>query len=65
MLPLTDLAEVDFYTDDESRGRGGSDRGGRGRGGEGTWHNPNLMQMVEMLSAVMARKGAGEGLDVA
>jgi hypothetical protein len=65
MLPLT---EVDY--DDEDGGgarvyRGGRRGGRKGTTGEGTaWHNPNLMQQAEMLGAVMARKGAGEALDV-
>jgi hypothetical protein len=65
MLPLT---EVDY--DDEDGGGARVYRGGRRGGrkattGEGTaWHNPNLMQQAEMLGAVMARKGAGEALDI-
>ncbi|KAK4156312.1 hypothetical protein C8A00DRAFT_30807 [Chaetomidium leptoderma] len=66
MLPLT---EVDYGGDDHdgcrSRSGSGSAWGGTRQGEEETWHNPNLMQMAEMLSAVMARRGAGEGLDVA
>ncbi|KAK4127913.1 hypothetical protein N657DRAFT_678441 [Parathielavia appendiculata] len=72
MLPLTDLTEVDCYSDDvvvvaaaAAVGGEGGGREVRGGGGEGTWHNPNLMQMAEMLSAAMAGSGAGKALDVA
>lgn len=30
---------------------------------QGTWHNPNLMQMAEMLSSVMGRMGGSDRLD--
>jgi hypothetical protein len=43
-------------------GSGGKEVGAGGGAGE-PWHNPNLMQMAEMLSSVMGRMGAGERLD--
>ncbi|KAK3899759.1 hypothetical protein C8A05DRAFT_36610, partial [Staphylotrichum tortipilum] len=60
MLPLT---EIDW---DGFVGAGPGIAGaGEGQGvGEGTWHNPGLMQTVELLGAAMARKGSGESLDV-
>lgn len=60
LLPLT---EVDW---DGFVGAGpGIVAAGEGEGvSEGTWHNPTLMQNVEMLGAAMARKGAGQSLDV-
>lgn len=60
MLPLT---EVDW---DGFVGAGpGAAAAGESQGeGEWTWHNPGLIQSVEMLGAAMARKGAGEKLDV-
>ena len=70
MLPLM---EVDWDGDgDGTYGGGGGGRGYDGGyegvyegGAEVTWHRPNLMQMVEVLSAAMARGGARRGLDVA
>ncbi|AEO62540.1 uncharacterized protein THITE_2106835 [Thermothielavioides terrestris NRRL 8126] len=54
MLPLADGGAVD------------SAAAGKGRGGaEGTWYNPNLMQMAETLGTVMMTGGATEGLPVA
>lgn len=78
MLPLT---EVDYYHHYEEGGRAGGGYGanvigGWGRRGDGgggdvgeaggrTWHNPNLIQMTEMLgAAIMASKGGGKALDV-
>lgn len=68
MLPLT---EVEWDWDVYGWGGDGSGRvlgeavGKEWKGVKGTWHNPNLMQMAEMLSAAMATRGAGEPLDVA
>ncbi|KAH6636850.1 hypothetical protein F5144DRAFT_601567 [Chaetomium tenue] len=78
MLPLTEVdyhhhhhSGYSSYAGSEGggsggvRSRSGSGRGGneRGAGAGEPWHNPNLMQMAEMLSSVMGRMGAGERLD--
>ncbi|AEO56144.1 hypothetical protein MYCTH_2300715 [Thermothelomyces thermophilus ATCC 42464] len=77
MLPLTEVdygspsSCVDgwYGTEVGTRSRSGSGRSG-GResrdaegGGERTWHNPNVMQMTEMLSSVMTRMAPGDRLD--
>ncbi|KAK4113794.1 hypothetical protein N656DRAFT_599541 [Canariomyces notabilis] len=63
MLPLTEL-ELDGDGDLYGAGVSGS-RGSRCGGSLTTWHNPNLMQMVETLRAVMiAKRNALEGIPV-
>ncbi|KAL2179204.1 uncharacterized protein P884DRAFT_276270 [Thermothelomyces heterothallicus CBS 202.75] len=67
MLPLTD---VDYGSPSScadgwsgsGRSAGRESRDGEG-GGERTWHNPNVMQMTEMLSSVMTRMAPGDRLD--
>jgi hypothetical protein len=63
MLPLTEL-ELDGNDDLYGAGVSGS-RGSWCGGSLTTWHNPNLMQMVETLRAVMiAKRNALEGIPV-
>ncbi|KAL1839560.1 hypothetical protein VTJ49DRAFT_1381 [Mycothermus thermophilus] len=71
MLPLTEIdygSDSDGYTGhrirDSARWERSGGTGGGGARGEGTWHNPSLMQTVEMLGAVMVRKGPGKPLSV-
>jgi hypothetical protein len=56
MLPLT---ETHYDHDSDKRERIGTERGA-----EGTWHNPNVMQMAELLGTVMMSGAAKDGLPV-
>ncbi|KAK4242506.1 hypothetical protein C8A03DRAFT_11288 [Achaetomium macrosporum] len=57
MLPLTE-AHYDYDFDKAERTNGEM-------GAEGTWHNPNVMQMAETLGTVMMTGAATDGLPVA